>query len=51
MLEDNIAILDRPSAPVECMAQQGVERVVEVTLASGVTSDGSDNPSLRLLLG
>jgi cobalamin synthase len=30
--------------------QQGVESVLEVTLASSVTSDGSSNPSLRLLL-
>jgi hypothetical protein len=30
--------------------QQGVESVVEVTTASGVTSDGSDDPSLRLLV-
>jgi hypothetical protein len=30
--------------------QQGVESVVEVTLASGVTSDGSSDPSLRLWL-
>jgi hypothetical protein len=50
VLEDNTAILDGPSAPVECLAQQGVERIVEVTPASGVTSDGSSNPSLRLLL-
>jgi hypothetical protein len=37
VLEDNIAILNGPSALVECLAQQGVERVVEVTPASGVT--------------
>jgi hypothetical protein len=37
VLEDNTAILD-------------VERIMEVTPASGVTSDGSDNPSLRLRL-
>jgi hypothetical protein len=29
--------------------QQGIESVVEVTPASGVTSDGSSDPSLRLL--
>jgi hypothetical protein len=50
VLEDNTTILDGPSAPVECLAQQGVERIVEVTPASGVTSDGSSNPSLRFLL-
>jgi hypothetical protein len=50
VLEDNTGILEGPSAPVECLAQQGVERIVEVTPASGVTSDGSSNPSLRLLL-
>jgi predicted deacetylase len=50
MLEDNTTILDRPSASVKCLAQQGVERVVEVTPASGVASDGSRNPSFQLLL-
>jgi hypothetical protein len=50
VLEDNTAILDRPSAPVKCLAQQGVERVVKVTPASGVASDGSSNPSFQLLL-
>jgi hypothetical protein len=30
--------------------QQGVESVMEVTPASGVASDGSSDPSLRLLL-
>jgi hypothetical protein len=50
VLEDNIAILDGLSAPVECLAQQGVERIVEVTHVSGVTGDGSSNPSLRLQL-
>jgi hypothetical protein len=30
--------------------QQGIESVVEVTPASGVTSDGSRDPSLRLWL-
>jgi hypothetical protein len=33
VLEDNTAILDRPGMPVKCLAQQGVERVVEVTPA------------------
>ena len=50
MLEDNIARLDRLGTPVKCLAQQGVENIVEVTSASGVTSDGSSNPSLQLLL-
>jgi hypothetical protein len=35
---------------VEGPTQQGVESVVEVTPASGVTSDGSSDPSLRLRL-
>jgi hypothetical protein len=43
-------ILDGPSVSVKCPTQQGVERIVEVTLVSGVTSDGSDDPSLQLLL-
>jgi hypothetical protein len=30
--------------------QQGIESVVEVTLTSGITSDGSSDPSLRLWL-
>jgi hypothetical protein len=50
MLEDHTAILDGPSVPVKCLSQQGVERVVEVTPASGVASDGSSNPSFQLLL-
>jgi hypothetical protein len=50
VLEDNTAILDRPSMSVECLTQQGVERIVKVTPASGVTSDGSGNSSLRILL-
>jgi hypothetical protein len=50
VLEDHIAILDRPCTLVKCLAQQGVERIVEVTLASDITSDGSSHPSLRLLL-
>jgi hypothetical protein len=31
--------------------QQGVERIVEVTPASSVASDGSSNPSFQLLVG
>jgi hypothetical protein len=50
MLKDNTVILDRPSASVDCLAQQGVESVMEVTLASGVASDESSNPSFQLLL-
>jgi hypothetical protein len=50
VLEDNAMILDGPSASVKCLMQQGVERIVEVTPVSDVTSDGSSNPSLRLLL-
>jgi hypothetical protein len=50
MLVDYITILNRPSVSVEVSTQQGVESVVEVTPASGVTSDGSSDPSLRLLL-
>jgi hypothetical protein len=43
-------ILDGPSVLVKCLAQQGVERIMEVTPASDVTSDGSSDPSLQLLL-
>jgi hypothetical protein len=35
---------------VKSLTQQGVESVVEATPASGVTSDGSSDPSLQLLL-
>jgi hypothetical protein len=35
---------------VEGPTQQGIESVVEVTPASGVTSDGSSDPSIRLRL-
>jgi hypothetical protein len=50
MLVDYTTVLDGPSVSVEGSTQQGVESVVEVTPASGVTSDGSSDPSLRLLL-
>jgi hypothetical protein len=50
MLVDYTTVLDRPSVSVEGPTQQGVESVVEVTPASGVTSDGSSDPSLGLLL-
>jgi hypothetical protein len=48
MLVDYTTVLDRPSVSVKGPTQQGIESVVEVTLASGVTSDGSSDPSLRL---
>jgi hypothetical protein len=50
MLVDYTTVLDRPSVSVEGPTQQGVESVVEVTPTSGVASDGSSDPSLRLLL-
>jgi hypothetical protein len=50
MLVDYTTVLDGPSVSVEGPTQQGVESIVEVTTASGVTSDGSSDPSLRLLL-
>jgi hypothetical protein len=50
MLVDHTMILDSPSVSVKGPAQQGVKRIVEVTPASGVMSDGSGDPSLQLLL-
>jgi hypothetical protein len=50
MLVDYTTVLDRPSVSVKGPTQQGIESVVEVTPASGVTSDGSRNPSIRLWL-
>jgi hypothetical protein len=50
MLVDYTMVLDRPGVLVEGPTQQGIESVVEVTPASGVTSDGSSDPSLRLWL-
>jgi hypothetical protein len=50
MLVDYTTVLDGPSVSVEGPTQQGIESIVEVTLASGVTSDGSSDPSLRLRL-
>jgi hypothetical protein len=50
MLEDYITVLDGPSVSVKGPTQQGIESVVEVTPASGVTSDGSSDPSLLLWL-
>ena len=49
VLVDYTTILDRPGVPVEGLAQQGGECVVEVTTTSGVTGDGSSDPSFRLL--
>jgi hypothetical protein len=50
MLVDYTTVLDGPIVSVEGPTQQGVESVVEVTPTSGVTSDGSSDPSLRLWL-
>jgi hypothetical protein len=50
MLVDYTTILDRPSVSVKGPTQQGIESVVEATPASGVTSDGSSDLSLRLRL-
>jgi hypothetical protein len=50
MLVDYTMVLDGPSVSVEGPTQQGIESVVEVTPTSGVTSDGSSDPSLRLRL-
>jgi hypothetical protein len=47
MLVDYTMVLDGPSVSVEGPTHQGVESVVEVTPVSGVTSDGSSDPSLR----
>jgi hypothetical protein len=49
MLVDYTMVLDGPSVSIEGLTQQGVESVVEVIPASGVASDGSSDPSLRLL--
>ena len=50
MLVDYTTILDGPSVSVEGPTQQGVKSAVEVTPASGITSDGSSDPSLWLRL-
>jgi hypothetical protein len=50
MLVDYTTVLDRPFVSVEGPMQQGIESVVEVTPASGITSDGSSDPSLWLQL-
>jgi hypothetical protein len=44
MLVDYTMVLDGPSVSVESPTQQGIESVVEVTLSSGVASDGSSDP-------
>jgi hypothetical protein len=50
MLVGYTTVLDGPSVSVEGPMQQGVESIVEVTPASGVMSDESGDPSLRLRL-
>ena len=50
MLVDYTTVLDGPSVSVEGPTRQGVESIVEVTPASGVMSDGSSDPPLRLRL-
>jgi hypothetical protein len=50
MLVDYTTVLDGPSVSVEGPTRQGIESVVEVTPASGVTNDGSSDQSLRLRL-
>jgi hypothetical protein len=50
MMVDYTTVLDRPSVSIEGPTQQGVKSVVEVTPTSGVASDGSSDPSFRLLL-
>jgi hypothetical protein len=50
MLVDYTTVLNRSGVSVDGPTQQGVESVVEVTPASGVASDGSSDPSIRLLL-
>jgi hypothetical protein len=50
MLVDYTTVLGRPSVSVKGPTQQGIKSVVEVTPASGVTSDGSSDLSLRLRL-
>jgi hypothetical protein len=50
MLVDYTIVLDGPSVSIEGPTQQGVESVVKMTTTSGVTSDGSSDPSFRLQL-
>jgi hypothetical protein len=48
MLVDYTTVLDRLGVSVEGPTQQGIESIVEVTPTSGVTGDGSSDPSLQL---
>jgi hypothetical protein len=50
MLVDHTTVLDGPSVSVQGLMQQGVESVMKMTTESGVTSDGSMDPSFWLLL-
>jgi hypothetical protein len=50
VLVDYTVVLDRPSVSVEGLTQLSVESIVKMTTVSGVTSDGSRDPSFRLLL-
>jgi hypothetical protein len=50
MLVDYTTVLDGPSVSVEGPTKQGIESDVEVTPVSGVASDGSSDPPLRLTL-
>jgi hypothetical protein len=50
MLVDYTIVLDGPSVSVEGPTQLGIESVVDMTPVSGVTSDGSSDPSLWLRL-
>jgi hypothetical protein len=50
MLVDYATVLDRPCVSVEGPTRQGNESIVEVTPVSGITSDGSSDPSIRLWL-
>jgi hypothetical protein len=50
MLVDYTMVLDGPSVSVKGPTKEGIESIVEVTPASGVTSDGSSDPSIRLRL-
>jgi hypothetical protein len=50
VLVDYTTVLHEASVSIEGPTQQGVKRVMEMTITSGITSDGSGDPSLRLLL-
>jgi hypothetical protein len=50
MLENYTMVLDGPSVSVESPTQQGVKSIMEVTPTSDIASNGSSDPSLRLLL-